>query len=201
MDQAPRRLGRLDRASWQPREKVGSFIIAWAAAVEAAASATSIPDLFGRLEECGQLKRLDSSIEPTMYRAAILSDIELEQLRSIENVVRAGRVRRIQTDRIVLDGGEVPTSGNRLYVDCTADGLPKLSPRPIFEPDRVTIQQMRETSPTFNAALIGYLEATRDDVDEQNALAPPNTVSELGDGLDPHATRRNGRPAQVGSDT
>jgi hypothetical protein len=33
---------------------------------------------------------------------------------------------------------------------------------------------MREGSPTFNAALIGYLEATRDDVDEQNSLAPTN---------------------------
>ena len=132
----PRDAWVLDRASWQPREKVGTFIKAYAASVEAAASATSIPDLFGRLEECGQLLRLDSSIEPTMFRAAILSDTELGQLRSIENVIRAGRVRRIQTDRIVLDGGDIPTSGNRLYVDCTADGLPKLSPRPIFEPKR-----------------------------------------------------------------
>ena len=33
---------------------------------------------------------------------------------------------------------------------------------------------MRETSPTFNAALIGYLEAARDDVTEQNSLAPAN---------------------------
>jgi hypothetical protein len=75
----------------------------------------------------------------------------------------------------VLDGGAITTSGDRLYVDCTADGLPKLPPRPIFEPKRVTIQQLRETSPTFNAALIGYLEATRDDVDEQNSLTPTNT--------------------------
>jgi hypothetical protein len=171
----PRDAWVLPRASLQPREKVGTFIKAYAASVEAAASATSIPDLFGRLEECGQLKRLDSSIEPTMYRAAILSDIELGRLRSIENVIRAGRVRRIQTDRIVLDGGDIPTSGDRLYVDCTADGLPKLPPRPIFELKRVTIQQLRETSPTFNAALIGYLEATRDHADEKNSLTPTNT--------------------------
>ena len=170
----PRDSWVIDRASFQPREKVGSFMIGFAATVEAAASATSIPDLFARLEECGQLKRLDRSIEPTMFRAAILSDIELEQLRSIENVIR-GHVRHLQTDRIVLDGGDVPTSADRLYVDCTADGLPKPSPRPIFERNRVTIQQLRETSPTFNAALIGYLEATRDDVDEQNSLTPPNT--------------------------
>ena len=33
---------------------------------------------------------------------------------------------------------------------------------------------MREGSPPFNAALIGHLEAVLDDVEEQNALAPPN---------------------------
>ncbi len=33
---------------------------------------------------------------------------------------------------------------------------------------------MREGSPTFNAALIGYLEATLDDIDQRNFLAPTN---------------------------
>jgi hypothetical protein len=170
----PRDAWVLDRASWQPRKKVGSFIIGYAATVEAAASATSIADLFARLEECGHLNRLDPTIEPTMYRAAILSDNELGQLRSIEHVIRAGRVRRIQTDRIVFEGGEIPTRPDRLYIDCTADGLPRPPARPIFEPNRIIIQQLRETSPTFNAALIGYLEATRDDVDAANTLTPPN---------------------------
>ena len=36
----------------------------------------------------------------------------------------------------------------------------------------MTIQPIREGSPSFNAAVIGYLEATRDDVAEQNTLAP-----------------------------
>lgn len=164
----------IDRRTFQPREKVGSFIMAWATAVEAAASATSVPDLFGRLEESEELRRVDSSVEPTMYRMAILSDIEIGQLRKIENVIRAGRVRRIQTDRILLESGDIGTNADRLYVDCTAEGLPNPTPRPIFEQHRITIQPVREGSPTFNAALIGYLEATRSDVDEQNLLAPTN---------------------------
>ena len=52
--------------------------------------ATSIPELFQRLEACGDLTRIDPSIEPTMFRAAILSEHERERLRSIEHVVRAG---------------------------------------------------------------------------------------------------------------
>jgi putative NAD(P)-binding protein len=170
----PREPWVIDRATFQPLEKVGSFIISWAAAVEAAATATSIADLFDRLEQGGELKRVDSSIEPTMYRMAIVSDVELDQLRNIENVVRAGRVQHIEQHRIRLEGGEVLSSADRLHVDCTAEGLPRPSPRPIFEPHRITPQPMREGSPTFNAALIGYLEATRDDVDEQNSLAPTN---------------------------
>ena len=170
----PRDAWVIDRALLQPLEKVGDFIKGWAGATEAAAAATSIPDLFGRLEDGGELKRLDPSVEPTMYRSAILNDHELAQLRSIEHVVRAGRVRRIQTQQIVLEESELPSSDDRLYVDCTAEGLPTPTPRSIFEPDRITIQSMREGSPPFNAALIGYLEATRGEVSEQNALAPTN---------------------------
>ena len=170
----PRDSWVIERATFQPREKVGSFIIAWAAAAEAAASATSIADLFSRLEADGELKRVDAAIDPTMYRMAILSEPELAQLRRIDNVIRAGHVRHIGTDRILLEGGDVPTSADRLYVDCTAEGLPTPPPQPIFESGRITIQPIREGSPTFNAALIGYLEATRDDVHEQNSLAPTN---------------------------
>lgn len=169
----PRDSWVLDRATWQPRAMVGRFMISWAASLEAVTSAASIEDLFGRLEECGHLQRVDPKTEPTMYRAAILSVAERDQLRSIERVVRLGRIRRIGPERIVLDGGEIPTSARTLHVDCSADGLPASPPRPIFEPRRVTIQQIRETSPTFNAALIGYLEATRSDVDDLNRLALP----------------------------
>ncbi len=190
----PRESWVIPRASFQPREKVGNFIMTFAASVEAAALATSVPDLFGRLEESGQLKRVDASVEPTMYRAAILSDGELDQLRTIDHVIRAGHIRRIHRDRISLENDEVTVGQRRVYVDCTADGLPRLPPRPIFEPTRVVIQQLRETSPTFNAALIGYLEGTRDDVDEQNALTPTNTYpSKATDWL---RTRRQGMVAQ-----
>lgn len=75
---------------------------------------------------------------------------------------------------MVLDEDDIGTRAERLYVDCTAEGLPSPAPRPVFEPHRITIQPMREGSPTFNAALIGYLEATRDDLAEATSLAPTN---------------------------
>ena len=66
-------------------------------------------DLFRRLEESGQLLRIDPSVTPTTYRCATVSGIELDHLRRIENVVRMGRVRRIGTDAVVLQSGSVPT--------------------------------------------------------------------------------------------
>jgi hypothetical protein len=46
--------------------------------------------------------------------------------------------------------------------------------RPIFERHRITLQQIRTCQPTFNAALVGYLEGAREDLEEKNRLCPPN---------------------------
>jgi hypothetical protein len=109
-----------------------------------------------------------------MYRCATVSTNELEQLRSIENVVRKGRVRAIGTDEIVLEAGTIPTDPAQVHVDCTAAGLRVSPARPIFEDNRITLQQVRICQPTFNAALVGYIEASdRDDV-ERNRLCTPN---------------------------
>jgi len=50
--------------------------------------------LFRRLEACGQLVRLDPSVEPTTFRCATVSQDELVRLRSIKDVIRLRRVTR-----------------------------------------------------------------------------------------------------------
>ena len=95
-------------------------------------------------------------------------------MRQIENVVRLGRVRRIEADRIVLERGEVETGAEVLHVDCTALGLRNAPAVPIFQPGRIVLQQVRHNSPTFNAALVGFVEAHRDDDADRNRLCPPN---------------------------
>jgi hypothetical protein len=164
----------LDRAYAQPAELVSWLIEGVSLTMEAAATAESVDDLFRRLEDCGQLLRLDRAVEPSMYRCATVSRAELESLRTIENVVRLGRVTRVGVDRITLEEGSIPTDGQHVHVDCTADGLLRAPAKPIFEPDRITLQQVRTCQPTFNAALIGFVEATRDDDVEKNGLCPPN---------------------------
>jgi hypothetical protein len=99
---------------------------------------------------------------------------ELRGLRQIEDVVRLGRVRRIEADRIVLEQGDVETGADVLHVDCSALGLRNAPATPIFQPDRLVLQQVRQLSPCFNAALIGLVEGRRADDAEKNRLCPPN---------------------------
>jgi hypothetical protein len=95
-------------------------------------------------------------------------------VRQIEDVIRLGYVRRIESDRIVLERGEIDVGPDTLNVDCTAHGLRNAPATPIFQDGRIILQQVRQNSPTFNAALIAFVEAHRDDDVEKNRLCPPN---------------------------
>jgi hypothetical protein len=119
--------------------------------------------------------RVDPSQPAPMYRGTMLSGGERDALRQIEDVVRLGRVRRIESDRIVLEQGEAPTGPDVLHVDCTALGLSDAPATAIFQPGRIEIQQVRYLSPCFNAALIGFVEFHRDDDIEKNRLCPPTS--------------------------
>ena len=170
----PRDAWLLDRAFQQPLERVPRLIEGVSLYLEAAAEADDIGDLFRRLEACGQLIRLDPEVEPTMYRCATVSEAELVRLRSIENVVRLGRVTHIEPDLIRLAGGSIPTDRGQVHVDCSAPGLRVAPSRPVFADRQITLQQIRACQPVFSAALTGYVEATRHDDAEKNRFCPAN---------------------------
>jgi cation diffusion facilitator CzcD-associated flavoprotein CzcO len=162
------------RAATQPLRLVTSLIEGHSLQLEAAAEAESVDDLFRRLEASEQLLRIDPAVEPTMYRCAIVSAAERDALRSIENVVRHGRVMHVGADRIVLEDASIPTDRRQVHVDCSAAGLRAAPGRPIFQTGEITLQQVRVCQPTFNAALLAHVEASRDDDREKNRLCPPN---------------------------
>ena len=163
-----------DRGHFQPLDQVGAMMEGFALDAEAGAQAASIDDLIERLEASGRLVRIDPSSPATMYRGTMLSCRELDVLRQITDVVRLGRVRRVEADRIVLERGETQTATDVLRIDCTATGLSNAPAMPIFQPGRIVLQQVRHLSPSFNAALIGCAEARRDSDVEKNRLCPPN---------------------------
>jgi NAD(P)-binding Rossmann-like domain len=170
----PRDAWFYDRRHFQPLKQVGAIMEGICLDAEAGAQAANVDDLFERLEASGRLVRIDPSSPATMFRGTMLSARELEALRQIEDVVRLGRVRRIEADRIVLERGETKTGTGVLHVDCTALGLNNAPATPIFQLGRIVLQQVRHLSPSFNAALIGIVEAHRDNDTDKNRLCPPN---------------------------
>ncbi len=170
----PRELWAFNRAFIQPLDQVASVIEGVARDMESAALAENAEDLFDRLEASERLIRVDRTVEPTMYRGATLSMNEIETLRTIEHVVRMGRVLRVSEHEVVLEDGSIAAERGHVFVNCTAAGIPRVVARPIFEDGRITVQTVRTGLTPFNAALVGYVEATRDDTREKNRLCPAN---------------------------
>ena len=161
----------MNRANFQPgienyERSVGSNIDQFEAIVEA----SSVPDLFTRLEAREQLLRIDKAVEPTTYRCAVVSQAELAQLGRIEDVVRLGHVRSVEPTWIVLDEGTVPAEHDTLYIDCSASAIVMPPALPVFDGDRINLLLVRTCQPLFSAALIAYVESHVADPAEKNAL-------------------------------
>ncbi|MGQ0833127.1 MAG: NAD(P)-binding protein [Microthrixaceae bacterium] len=170
----PREPWMLNRAVVQPDPVVALGLAADTMA--AAAEAESLDDLFLRLEAAGVMFRVDTERVPTMAKAPTLGRWELDLLRTIEDVVRLGHIKHVAAGEIVLDGGSVPLAAGSVVVHCAASGLQYPPLVPLWGPDRIRLQTIRAGFPCYNAALAGFVEATRDDDRERNRLCPPNTL-------------------------
>ncbi len=169
----PREAWWMNRKFQQPDTLLPDLLQGTAIQLEAMARAGSVEELFAQLEAEGVFLRIDPTIEPTMLHGAILSEAEVHLLRQIEGVVRMGHVRRIERDQIVLDQGRVPTDEQTVHVHCAARGLSRPARRPIFEPDRVTIQPFFWGFVCYQFAMLGVIEATIEGLDQKNALCSP----------------------------
>jgi len=149
--------------------------------MEAAAAAESLDDLFLRLEAAGVMLRVDPAVMPSMAKTPTLGRWELDLLRSVERVVRLGHIRGVTSREMTFDRGAVPLAPGSLVVHCAASGLRYPEVVPIWSPDGIRLQTVRTGFPCFCAALIGYVEATRDDDRERNRLCPPNHFSDRPD--------------------
>jgi hypothetical protein len=170
----PREAWVFNRSFTQPLDLVGSsYMQLQANWVSSAAEASSGADFAHRLESSGVFLRFDTTLEPSMFRGSTMSPRELEQGRQIENVVRLGRVRRVSTSSVTLDEGSIPSDPDQVYVDCTATGVRATVPQPLFSDDALILQYVTVGVIPWSAATVGFIEATRDDVDEKNRLCPP----------------------------
>ncbi|MEL6978536.1 MAG: NAD(P)/FAD-dependent oxidoreductase [Pseudomonadota bacterium] len=167
----PRDAWLLDRRNMQPGlEFFERSMGAIASQFEAIAAAESVTDMFDRLEACGYLLRLDPAVRPTMFHGATISRAELEELRRIKQVIRLGRVQALETDRILLDDGALPSTPDHLHIDCSARAISNAALKPIFDGARITLQMVRPYQPVFSAGFIAHIEAAYSDEAEKNRL-------------------------------
>ena len=168
----PRDPWMMNRAVVQPDPAI--FLNMVADTMQAAADATSLEDLFLRLEDAGIMLRLDRTVTPTMAKAPTLATWELEQLRTLENVVRRGHLEAVDRGRLTFADGSVAVADDSVIVHCAADGLKYPPLVPVWQSEAITLQPIRAGFPCFGAALVGYVEATRKSDEVKNRLCPPS---------------------------
>ncbi len=149
---------------------------------ETFAAASNVEDLCLQMEALGSWMRLDGNVWPTMFHGATVTQLEMEKLRGIKNMVRLGRVQHIDAHRMQLERGEQPSHPKTLYVDCTARALACAAPgdaaQSVFEDGIVRLHMIRTYQPTFSAALIGHIEATLSDDAAKRQLCQPTSMTD-----------------------
>lgn len=148
----------------------GVVLVEFEKHLESVIAAKQVDDIFLRLERLGSVCRLDPNVMPTKWRCATISQREVSELQRIKNVVRLGRIKRITASQIELDGGTIPTDSETLHIDCTANGLQRRPPQPIFEPGNITLQSIFMCQQTFSAAIIAHMETLKLDDAARNAM-------------------------------
>ena len=138
--------------------------------MEALAEATSIDDLFERLEACEAMLRIYPDHKPTMFHYATMSAGEIEVLRSIKNVIRKGHVLALDANTLTLAQGSMPLPAGTVCIDCTASAVQQRPVLPIFQGNKLVLQLVRIPLATFSAALVAYVEAHYDDDAHKNML-------------------------------
>jgi hypothetical protein len=167
----PRDAWFMNRANFQTglenfERNIGAHIAQFDAIIEA----SSVADLFTRLEARDVLLRIDPAVQPTAYHCAVVSKPELAQLQRITDIVRLGRVQAIEPARLVLAQGSLDADPDTLYVDCSASAIIAPPALPVFDGDRINLFMVRTCQPLFSAAVIAYVESHVADLAEKQAL-------------------------------
>lgn len=147
-------------------------------AFEIYANATNAEEIAAGLEKAGIWMRLDQDIWPEIFHAPTVTETEADMLRSVENIIRLGRVQRVEADKMILQKGEVAAKPNTLYVDCTASaGASNVGDQtPVFREGEINLQMVRQIQPCFSAAIIAFIEANFETDEEKANLARPTPM-------------------------
>ena len=142
--------------------------------LQAALEAEDYDDYFKRLVDRKLVLQLDPSVKPKRWRCATFTPLELEQLRRVKNIVRKGYLQSASPTEMKMQKGTLPTPADAVFVDCAADGLPKVPMIKVFDGNRITLQTVRMCQQVYSAGFIGNVECNvHADEDRKNELTQP----------------------------
>ena len=148
---------------------------------ECAASSETGDEMFAKLGERGTMLRIDPDVTPSMFHYAVISEGEVDLLRTITRVHRGMRVTALEPDALVFGDERVELPANTLFVDCTARAVDMSAGErvtPIFAGDRITLQTIQTPMIPYSAALAAFLETNFETDAERNALCPPAPLTD-----------------------
>jgi len=145
--------------------------------ISSVTGSTTCEELVQKWEESGLMMRIDTSVLPKRFKAGTVTEEERDKLRLVKNIIRQGRVGRIEKHRIIFqDGTEVATSPKTLHIDCTGNGANPFTPKPIFSGSEITLQNVRMFQTCYSGCVIGAFEAKYpDDEERKNKVLVPLT--------------------------
>ncbi len=180
----PRDSWLINRANIQPGFEFFEFTVGGLAKqYEIIAGADSVDAICTEFEEAGIWLRMSKDVWPTMFHAATVAEAEVDAMRRIDDVVRLGRVERIDADRLVLAGGDLAAQPDTLYVDCTASAVAQNvgDQTPVFGSNTIALQMIRPYQPCFSSALIAHIMVAIDAAEQRNQLAQPTPMTDTVD--------------------
>ena len=136
-----------------------------------------------RLEKLGYFVRLDEKILPTRNRIGSVSVEDMEKMRQIKNIVRKGRVARIEERRIIFQSGEeMKLPANTLAVDCAQNGSVFVRHGlKVFDGEKINVQFIQFPPPGMSITIIVALELKYPDSEEyKNSLCKTIPVPQVG---------------------
>jgi hypothetical protein len=173
----PRDAWLLNREFAQPgpafRTVTERYAQAWA---DSWLQAESLADLLDRLTGAKLLLRISDEVRPTSFRCATVTEAELAQLRRVEDYTSRhglGRIRALRSGAMEFENGVRDIAGDPLYVDCSANGLARLTPVPVFGDGTITLQPVVTCQQVYSAAFIAHIEARAIGDEVKNELTTP----------------------------
>ena len=105
---------------------------------------------------------------PTRSRIGSVSDEDMENLRLITQIIRKGRVARVEAGSLIFQSGEkMQLPDNTLTVDCARNGsLFARHGRKVFDGDKINIQFIMLPPPGMSTTVIAAMEIKYPDNEE-----------------------------------